>query len=116
MSSESQSFKVIGIVGFGRLGQYLVNEIQTNGTKLGLKLGFVWNRTKTEALYDSVGGDKGLILDELTHVDRYKVDLIVEIGSPSCLADKELENKLIIASNKSESSLFIPTGALWVLV
>ncbi|CAG2112965.1 unnamed protein product [Medioppia subpectinata] len=63
-------------------GQYLVNEIRTNGPKLGLKLGFVWNRTKSEDLYASVGGERRLILDELSHFDRYPVDMIVEVSHP----------------------------------
>jgi len=123
-------FTRIGIVGFGQLGQYLVDQILTNGHELGLQLAFVWNRTKTDELNSIV--DKTLILDDLKDFVKYEVDIIVEvshpiitrqfgaeflkhsdfmIGSPSALADKDLEKSLISASEKF--GVFIPSGALW---
>ena len=57
-----------------------MDNIQTNGPKLGLKLGFVWNRTKTALLESTV--DKHLILEKLSDFDKFDVDLIVEVSHP----------------------------------
>jgi hypothetical protein len=62
------------------LGQYLVDQILTNGHELGLQLAFVWNRTKTNQLNSIV--DNSLILDDLKDFVKYEVDLIVEVSHP----------------------------------
>ena len=38
------SARRVGIVGYGKLGQFLVHKLQTDGPANGLELAFVWNR------------------------------------------------------------------------
>ena len=66
-------------------GQYIVDQIDTNGSELGLKLGFVWNRTKTTLLEAKI--DRKLVLDQLTDFDKFSVDLIVEVSHPQVIRD-----------------------------
>ncbi|XP_051905096.1 aspartate dehydrogenase domain-containing protein [Hippocampus zosterae] len=121
----------IGIVGFGHLGQYLVERIIKDGGPVGLTLAFVWNR-KLEKM-------KGLVPDELvlgnlsSFADR-ECDVIVEVchpqvvkefgvhflshshfmvGSPSALADHDLNAKLRQAAQLHGRTLYVPSGALW---
>ncbi|XP_061604532.1 aspartate dehydrogenase domain-containing protein [Phyllopteryx taeniolatus] len=130
MAAGSSSLH-IGIVGFGNLGQFLVERITKDGAPLGLALAFVWNRN-TEKL-------KGLVPDELvlgnlsSFADR-QCDVIVEVchprvvkefgvhflsrshfmvGSPSALADHDLNEKLRQAARLNGRTLYIPSGALW---
>ncbi|RWS26372.1 putative L-aspartate dehydrogenase-like isoform X2 [Leptotrombidium deliense] len=121
--------KRVGIVGYGHLGKFLVNEILVNGEKYGIELAFVWNRGKD--VFDQFE-HKSLILDNLCDFAEFKPNLIVEvahpeitkkygpqfieycdymIGSPSALADEELE--AMLRHSSTVNGLFIPKGALW---
>ncbi|XP_057673508.1 aspartate dehydrogenase domain-containing protein [Corythoichthys intestinalis] len=130
MAARSSSMR-IGIVGFGHLGQYLVERIIKDGACAGLSLVFVWNRNPEKL--------KGLVPDELVLInlssfaDR-QCDVIVEVchpqvvkefgvhflsrshfmvGSPSALADHDLNEKLRQAAQLNGRTLYVPSGALW---
>ncbi|XP_061555919.1 aspartate dehydrogenase domain-containing protein [Phycodurus eques] len=130
MAAGSSSLR-IGIVGFGNLGQFLVERITKDGAPLGLALAFVWNRNSEKL--------KGLVPDELvlgnlsSFADR-QCDVIVEVchprvvkefgvhflsrshfmvGSPSALADHDLNEKLRQAAQLNGRTLYVPSGALW---
>ncbi|KAI4873622.1 hypothetical protein NFI96_016686, partial [Prochilodus magdalenae] len=121
----------VGIVGYGHLGQFLVDRIQKEGLAAGLRLAFVWNRN-ADKLSDSV--PKDLILTELSEFTQIKADLIVEVchpqivkdfgvqflthanflvGSPSALSDSQLDQELRLTAKKHGKTLYVPSGALW---
>jgi len=114
------------VVGYGHLGQFLVERIVAHP---GLELAWVWNRS-TAALEGQV--DSKFILTDLDKCDTNNPDVIVEvahpdvtrqfgakflsvadffIGSPTALADKTLEDNLKAAAKSH--GLYIPSGALW---
>ena len=64
----------VGVVGFGHLGQYLVENILKQDD---LELAWVWNRS-------SLAGkiEKEYILDNLTECDKNNPDVIVEVAHP----------------------------------
>uniref|UniRef100_H3C2H8 Aspartate dehydrogenase domain-containing protein n=1 Tax=Tetraodon nigroviridis TaxID=99883 RepID=H3C2H8_TETNG len=122
----------VGVVGFGHLGQYLVERILKEGADLGLTLAFVWNRDPAKL--------KGLVPDEFILQDlsilhkQVRCDLIVEVchpqivkefgslflshahfmaGSPSALSDASLNQELRLAAHKHSRTLYVPSGALW---
>lgn len=116
----------VGVVGYGHLGKYLVNQILKDDR---LELAFVWNRSK-EALDDFQ--HKDLVLENLCDFLTRDADLIVEvahpkitqqwgpqflqhadymIGSPTALSDQKLESALRKAA--TIHSLYIPSGAFW---
>ncbi|RUS78631.1 hypothetical protein EGW08_013601 [Elysia chlorotica] len=122
----SEVSRRVGIVGFGHLGQYLVEEIEKRND---VELAFVWNRTP-EALMGKVSDS--LILKDLSNFKERGADLIVEVahpsisqqygpsflahadymvGSPTALADPELESSLRSAA--TSHGLYIPSGAFW---
>ncbi|XP_064170667.1 aspartate dehydrogenase domain-containing protein isoform X3 [Anguilla rostrata] len=78
MAEKSKLVKV-GVVGYGHLGQYLVERIQREGAAAGLSLAFVWNRN-TERLRGSVPQE--LILEQLSQFTERVVDVIVEVCHP----------------------------------
>ncbi|XP_018420739.1 PREDICTED: putative L-aspartate dehydrogenase [Nanorana parkeri] len=121
----------IGIVGFGHVGLYLVQQIREEGEKFNLELAFVWNRTveKLEGIIEP-----HLQLHRLLEFESRKADLIVEvahpditrdygelflsaanlmIGSPTVLSDPEIEQKLREIAKTSGHTLYVPSGALW---
>ncbi|XP_075049306.1 aspartate dehydrogenase domain-containing protein [Mixophyes fleayi] len=121
----------IGIVGYGHVGIYLVNQILKEGDRYHLELAFVWNRTieKMEGAVES-----HLQLHDLSEFEKRNADVIVEvahpsitrdygeqflsaanllIGSPTVLADKEIESRLRESAKISGHTLYIPSGALW---
>ncbi|CAB1419953.1 unnamed protein product [Pleuronectes platessa] len=127
----SGSLLRIGVVGFGHLGKYLVERILKDGAAVGLTLAFVWNRNSDKL--------KGLVPDELIlgdlscFADR-PCDVIVEVchpqivkefglhflsqshfmvGSPSALADPDLNARLRQAAQQYGRTLYVPSGALW---
>ncbi|XP_002736499.1 aspartate dehydrogenase domain-containing protein-like [Saccoglossus kowalevskii] len=125
MSKETRKRRV-GIVGFGELGQYLVKAIQKSDD---LELAFVWNRSP-EFLKTQI--DVKYILDDLSEFAERDADLIVEVahpvislqygekflqhadymvGSPTSLAEQEVENKLRSAAK--HHGMYIPSGAFW---
>ncbi|CAH1801390.1 unnamed protein product [Owenia fusiformis] len=116
----------IGVVGFGSLGQYLVEEIQARPE---LELAFVWNRSK-ETMQQKL--DERLILNDLSKFSERNADIIVEVchpkiseqygesflenadymvGSPSALANQDTEDKLRNAAK--HHGMYIPSGAFW---
>ncbi|XP_075993111.1 aspartate dehydrogenase domain-containing protein [Genypterus blacodes] len=121
----------IGVVGYGHLGQYLVERILNEGPALGLTLAFVWNRN-SEKLKGSVPDD--VILVDLNSFADRRCDVIVEVchpqivkdfglhflshshvmvGSPSALSDPELNQNLRQAAQRHGKTLYVPSGALW---
>ncbi|XP_061079713.1 aspartate dehydrogenase domain-containing protein [Conger conger] len=130
MADKSKMMKV-GIVGYGHLGQYLVERIQREGAAAGLCLAFVWNRN-TEKLRGSVHQEH--ILEQLTQFTERDVDVIVEVchpriveefgvqflsrahflvGSPTALADPQVDAQLRRAAVHHGKTLYVPSGALW---
>ena len=127
----------IGLVGFGSLGKYLFQKIQTiNSNQENKKLFevvWVWNRTK-EALNEL---PEELRLENLEEFpSRGEIDLIVEvahpsinekyaelflnyanlfIGSPTCFASAEFEQnvKALTKDHPKNHGVYIPSGALW---
>ncbi|XP_046568581.1 putative L-aspartate dehydrogenase isoform X1 [Haliotis rubra] len=118
----------VGIIGYGHLGQYLVQQINSRSD---MELVFVWNRT-VSALKESVQIRPDQILEDLSDFEKYQADLIVEvahpnitqtygprilqkadfmIGSPTALADAELEAALRSAA--TDHGLYVPSGAFW---
>lgn len=130
MATISPSIR-IGVVGYGQLGQFLVEKILKDGPALGLSLGFVWNRN-SDKLKGLVPAE--LILSELSSFADRCCDVIVEVchpqivkdfgvsflsqshfmvGSPSALSDPDLNQKLRQAAKKFNKTLYVPSGALW---
>ncbi|XP_038609048.1 putative L-aspartate dehydrogenase [Tachyglossus aculeatus] len=123
--------KRVGVAGFGRLGQYLVQRLLSEGPALGLELVFVWNRDPGR-----MGGAVPpalQLLDLATFAERCP-HLVVEVahphvardfgpqilnssdlmvGSPSAFADQDTERRLREASSHGGHTVFVPRGALW---
>jgi len=114
----------IGVVGYGHLGQYLVENIAKHPD---LELAWVWNRSdlkgKVEQKYilkdlaDCASGNPDVIV-EVAHPDitkqfgaKFLATADFMIGSPTALADVDLETSLATAA--STHGLYIPSGALW---
>ncbi|XP_053461630.1 aspartate dehydrogenase domain-containing protein isoform X1 [Nycticebus coucang] len=121
----------VGVVGYGRLGQFLVSHLLAQGPELGLKLVFVWNRDPGR-MAGSV--PLSLQLQNLADLGERHPDLVVEVahpqiihesgaqilhhanllvGSPSALADQITERQLLEASHYWGHSVFVARGALW---
>uniref|UniRef100_A0A4W6BR44 Aspartate dehydrogenase domain-containing protein n=1 Tax=Lates calcarifer TaxID=8187 RepID=A0A4W6BR44_LATCA len=130
MATTSSSLR-IGIVGYGHLGQYLVERILNDGAALGLTLAFVWNRN-SDKLKGLVPDD--LVLGDLLSFEDRRCDVIVEVchpqivkefglrflsqshfmvGSPSALSDPDLNQRLRQAAQQHGRTLYVPSGALW---
>ncbi|XP_046917828.2 aspartate dehydrogenase domain-containing protein [Dermatophagoides farinae] len=128
----------IGIVGYGKLGQYLVEQIINDGQKYRLDLAFIWNRTAlSEETRSKILIRCPLVkfleaVNQINEIDL--VDLIVEvchpeivkqyaelfldkadflIGSPSALADQEFSQKLTTKLATCHHRMFVARGALW---
>ncbi|XP_039632009.1 putative L-aspartate dehydrogenase [Polypterus senegalus] len=121
----------VGIVGYGHLGQYLVEKIKQDGDSLGLEIAFVWNRS-IQKLDGKI--PDSLQLKNLEDFEGRKAHLIVEvshpqiaqdygelflrhadfmIGSPTALADSKLEITLRNTAFNYEHTLYVPSGAFW---
>ncbi|XP_047212083.1 putative L-aspartate dehydrogenase isoform X2 [Girardinichthys multiradiatus] len=130
MDTNSPTLRV-GVVGYGHLGQFLVDKLLKAGPGLGLVLGFVWNRNP-DKLKGSVPPE--LVLDDLSFFANRRCDVIIEVcypqivrdfglefvskshfmvGSPSALSDPDLNQTLRQASLHHGRTLYIPSGALW---
>eukprot|EP00054_Salpingoeca_dolichothecata_P018439 m.113306 g.113306 ORF g.113306 m.113306 type:complete len:286 (+) comp22872_c0_seq2:103-960(+) len=117
----------IGIVGYGKLGQFLAQQVQTNP---GLELAFVWNRT-LEAC-SSLPPD--VVISDLRKCAESNPSLIIEVahpditrqhgefflsiadymvGSPTIFADADVEAKMRKAAKESNHGLYLPSGAFW---
>ena len=65
----------VGVVGYGHLGQYLVDQIERQP---GLELAWVWNRSSLRGrLADH------LILEDLSQCGQNSPEIIVEVAHPS---------------------------------
>ncbi|XP_042200353.1 putative L-aspartate dehydrogenase [Callorhinchus milii] len=126
-----QMTRRVGIVGYGSLGQYLVDMIVQAGAEQGLQLVFVWNRSQ-EKMRGRVPEE--LQLKDLNMFGDRKSDLILEVshpqitkefgerflrnadfmaGSPTAFADPETDRRCRRASAQHGHTLYIPSGALW---
>lgn len=113
---------------FFSVGKYLVGEILKRDD---LELSFVWNRT-SEALRNKI--DDRYILEDLSSFAEKTPDLIVEVahpsitvefgesfldvadymvGSPTALANLDVENRLRWKASTGSHGIYIPSGALW---
>ncbi|KAG4075100.1 hypothetical protein HA402_013495 [Bradysia odoriphaga] len=120
----------VGILGYGGLGQHIHNQIRAQGDKLGFEIAFIWNRSASPLSQLP----QELILHQIEDFRTHRPDLVIEvahpdvtkrfgaeilsycdyfIGSPSVLADRELETNLTTAIRASNKRLFVPNGALW---
>eukprot|EP00039_Didymoeca_costata_P017469 m.324090 g.324090 ORF g.324090 m.324090 type:complete len:266 (-) comp16540_c10_seq5:199-996(-) len=118
----------IGVVGYGKLGQFLVKKI-LESKDLGLSLAFVWNRDSTK-----LKGLEDHILLKLEDVKSRSPDLIIEVahpdvtvkygelflktcdfmvGSPTVFADEKIEKSLASIAAAGPHGMYIPSGALW---
>ncbi|XP_053870980.1 aspartate dehydrogenase domain-containing protein isoform X2 [Malaclemys terrapin pileata] len=82
--SEGPARRKVGIVGFGHLGQYLVQRLQDEGPRHGLELAFVWNRDAGK-LQGKV--PVSLQLQDLARFPEREVDLVVEVAHPCVVRD-----------------------------
>jgi predicted dinucleotide-utilizing enzyme len=116
----------VGIVGFGKLGRFLVHKLQNDGRANGLELAFVWNRDHAKL----ASLPKDLRLQELSLFAAKRADLIVEVahpditashgadfltssdyfvGSPSAFASPGVDG----LARSPAHALYVPAGALW---
>ena len=125
----------VGIVGYGSLGQFLVNAIlMDEACKERLELAFVWNRSA-----DKVAADSRIPAEaHLTDLDDFAskgADIVIEVahpsvskshgarflehadfmcGSPTAFADRETESVLVAAANRPTGhGIYLPAGAMW---
>ncbi len=132
--------KRVGILGFGSVGQFLVEQIQTNETIAPqLELAFVWNRSAERFVGSGLDEDlvfSGDLPEAWQQVQKraIPVDLLIEVAHPiivqeygaellqSCdllvssvtaLADANTEETLRAAANPH--GVYIPSGAGWGL-
>ena len=117
----------IGIIGYGFIGQTLVERIQDVGS--GLDLAFVYNRSPDKLKHV----DPALIATELGAVDVFEADLIVETAHPgitaeygvsfmtgsnymplstTALVDDNLRLELIKTGEANGTRLYLAAGAL----
>jgi len=122
----------IGVVGFGSLGKFLVEQI-VQDKENDIELAFVWNRT-VEKVNESELVKKEQVLENLEEFATKKADLIVEVahpsitkkysakflehadyflGSPTALADESTEKSVMEAVESFKHCLYVPSGALW---
>ncbi|XP_071946504.1 aspartate dehydrogenase domain-containing protein-like [Antedon mediterranea] len=127
-SNEKNKKRRVGIIGFGKLGQYLINAVQESDQQ---DLAFVWCR-REEVLRGHVTEE--LILKDLSKesLSERNPDLIVDvthksiaevhgadflsvadymIGCPTALADEKIDKELRDAAH--QNGLYVPTGAFW---
>ncbi len=118
----------IGIVGFGYLGSFIYEQISTR-PELGLDIAFVYNRSP--ARLQAVPPEH--ILGDLAAFAERAPDLVVELAHPdvsrqhgaaflaradymplslTCLADAQLEQRLLAAARSSGTRLCVPHGAV----
>ena len=126
----------VGIVGFGHLGQFLVDKIVNDPKgREAFELAFVWNRSP-ERVKACPHIPPEAVCESLEDIARFRPDIIVEVchpdigrqhgarflqlcdfymGSPTAFADGETEASLraAAASNGGGHGLYVPAGALW---
>jgi len=122
----------IGIVGYGKLGQYLSDSLLNDPEiKEDHELAFVWNRhhkkigkdipkeKKLRSLDDFAERNADLIV-EVAHPDisfKYGLEFLSEadymVGSPTAFADMDFEINIIkLAYSESSNGIYIPRGAM----
>ncbi|XP_066845491.1 aspartate dehydrogenase domain-containing protein isoform X2 [Anser cygnoides] len=79
----------VGILGYGRLGQFLAGQLLARGPPLGLALAFVWARDGGVL----EGLPPPLRLRDLSLLPQMAVDLVVEVAHP-CVAQEHGEDIL----------------------
>lgn len=124
----------VGIVGFGSLGQYLVERLASDARALAtFELAFVWNRSADKVAACRLVPPAAVCAD-LADFARYGADLIVEVchpdvtaawgaaflrsadfylGSPTAFAHAPTEAALRAAAADGPHGLYVPAGALW---
>ncbi|XP_054664435.1 aspartate dehydrogenase domain-containing protein isoform X3 [Grus americana] len=87
--TEPPRCRRVGILGYGRLGQFLAGQLLARGPPLGLALAFVWARDggRLEGL------PPPLRLPDLRLLPQTEVDLVVEVAHP-CVAREHGEDIL----------------------
>jgi aspartate dehydrogenase len=135
MASVSQTKRRrVGIVGFGLLGQYLVDRIVHDPAASSVfEIAFVWNRNYSR-VSESANVPAAARCDDLADIARFSPDIIVEVchprvtqewgtrflaiadfyaGSPTAFADAAADVTLREAAAAGPHGLYIPAGALW---
>ncbi|XGW13857.1 hypothetical protein V3C99_000277 [Haemonchus contortus] len=116
--------KRVGIIGYGHLGEFLVNELNRLDE---FEVVRIWNRTPNAA-------KNVLPLEEIVDDQLRDIDLVVEvahpaiireyaavilancdlfIGSPTCLADAELYRTIQLMAAAKYRRVLVPAGAFW---
>ena len=123
--------KNIGIIGYGKLGQFLANYFCTHPEySKGINVSCVWNRSPIIPEKIPAGVS---VLSDLESIRDFDLDLIVEvahpdimtewgfkflsisnvlIGSPTVFCDKNFENEFIASAHKHSNKTFCSKGAL----
>lgn len=130
MDVKKKEKKLVGILGYGKVGQILVERILTEGDRLGLQLAFVWNRS---SICNKVPSSVAIV-EQLQDIEKFQIDLIVEvchpnvinqngefllkyadllIGSTTALADDECYERLNQAAITFNRRILLARGALW---
>jgi predicted dinucleotide-utilizing enzyme len=124
----------VGVVGFGQLGQFLVDRIVNDPAgRQAFELAFVWNRSPERVASCGLVPPAAVCRD-LAGVGAFAPDVIVEVchpdvlrqhgaawlrladvymGSPTGFADPATECALRAAAAAGPHGLYVPTGALW---
>eukprot|EP00053_Salpingoeca_punica_P020527 m.211812 g.211812 ORF g.211812 m.211812 type:complete len:290 (+) comp18969_c0_seq1:337-1206(+) len=131
-SKRMRQRRRVGIVGYGKLGQYLVAAALERPDDM--ELAFVWNRS-AEAFASAPAAVQAVVLQNLDDFASRNADLIIEVahpciskqygarflaaadymvGSPTALADQAVEASLrAAAANSLGHGLYVPSGAFW---
>lgn len=124
----------VGLLGYGSLGRFLAKEIQAAPD---LELAFVWNRSADRVREAIAAGElpEGCLIESLEDgLACEHVDVVAEVchpqvakdacsavlphahlyvGSPTAFADDTWLNGVQVNLLSSQTSVFLPVGALW---
>ena len=127
MTVKTGSHRRVGIIGYGYIGQTLVERIQANGSDLDLA--FIWNRSPEKLAHI----DPALVLSDLSRTQDFMPDLVVETAHPgitsdfgadilshadymplstTALVDDDLRENLMRIATNNGTRLFLAAGAL----
>lgn len=130
MSTAAAPPRRIAIVGWGHLGQYLVECMKASPHLFTLAC--VWARDAKKLEDDRIPPAARCV--DLAHIADFTPDLIVEvchpsvtiawgehflsvgdfyIGSPTALADDTVRCQLEEACKRTSRAVYVPTGAMW---
>lgn len=128
MTAASRPRPRVGLIGFGGIGAQVFERI-TGDPSIGLDIAFVHNRSPERL----AGVPAALHLHDLAFMNRFHVDLVVEMAHPvytqqwgdhilaqasylplsvSALADDALRERLLATARRAGTSPAIPHGAL----